>query len=37
MEKGIDNDIYDKLFDKYDHIIAMIVNMIRNPQKWILK
>jgi len=35
--KYIDSDIYDRLFDKYDHIIAMIVNMIRNPQKWILK
>ena len=35
--KYIDNDIYDMLFDKYDHIIAMIVNMIRNPSKWILQ
>ncbi len=32
--KYIDNDIYDSLFDKYDHIIAMIVNMIKQPEKW---
>ena len=35
--KYIDKDIYNILFDKYDHIIAMIVNMIRNPSKWILQ
>ncbi len=34
--KYIDNDIYDRLFDKYDHIIAMIVNMIKQPEKWTL-
>jgi len=32
----INKEIYDNLFDKYDHIIAMLVNMIINPQKWIL-
>jgi hypothetical protein len=25
---------HDKLFDKYDHIIAMIVNMSNTPDKW---
>lgn len=34
--KYIDEQIHDKLFDKYDHIIAMIVNMINQPEKWTL-
>ena len=34
--KYIDNKIYNGLFDKYDHIIAMIVNMIKQPEKWTL-
>ena len=34
--KYIDNEIYNELFDKYDHIIAMIVNMIKQPGKWAL-
>ena len=34
--KYIDNEIHNKLFDKYDHIIAMIVNMINQPEKWSL-
>ena len=25
-----------KLFDKYDHIIAMLVNMINKPENWTL-
>jgi len=25
---------YDTLRDKYEHILAMLVNMIRNPEKW---
>ena len=34
--KYIDNEIHNKLFDKYEHIIAMIVNMINQPEKWTL-
>ena len=34
--KYIDEKIHDMLFDKYDHIIAMIVNMINQPEKWTL-
>ncbi len=30
----MENDLYLRLFDKYDHIIAMIVNMSNNPDKW---
>ena len=30
----IEKEIHDKLFDKYDHIISMIVNMSNNPDKW---
>jgi len=32
--KYIDIETYDKLFDKYDHIISMLVNMIIQPEKW---
>jgi len=32
--KYIDEKIYKILFDRYDHIIAMLVTMIRNPSKW---
>lgn len=32
--KYIDNEMYEKLFDKYDHIISMLVNMIKQPEKW---
>ena len=34
--KYIDNERYNELFDKYDHILAMIVNMINQPEKWTL-
>ena len=30
------NEHHDILFDKYDHIIAMLVNMINNPENWTL-
>jgi len=30
----LDKSNYDALIDKYDHIIGMLVNMIRNPEKW---
>ena len=32
--KYIDNEMYEKFFDKYDHIISMLVNMIKQPKKW---
>ena len=34
--KYIDNETHNELFDKYDHIIAIIVNMINQPEKWTL-
>ena len=34
--KYIDEGTHAELFDKYDHIIAMIVNMINQPEKWTL-
>jgi four helix bundle protein len=30
----IEKNIYANLFDKYDHIIAMLVNMSNNPNNW---
>lgn len=30
----IDNQSYKSLDDKYDHIIAMIINMSSKPEKW---
>ena len=27
---------YDKYFEDYDHILAMLVNMIRNSSKWVI-
>lgn len=30
----IDTEIYNALNDKYDHIIAMIVNMTSKPENW---
>ncbi len=30
----IEKESHFKLFDKYDHIIAMIVNMSNNPDNW---
>lgn len=32
----LDKDRHVKLFDKYDHIIAMLVNMIYKPESWTL-
>ena len=34
--KYIDQQIFNDLNDKYDHIISMIVNMINKPGKWSL-
>lgn len=30
----ISNDIHAVLYEKYDHILGMLVNMIINPEKW---
>jgi len=30
----INKDVHEKLFDKYDHIISMLVNMSIHPEKW---
>ncbi len=30
----ITEEFHIKLFDKYDHIIAMLVNMINKPENW---
>ena len=32
----LDNEHYVNFFDKYDHIIAMLVNMIKKPENWSL-
>jgi four helix bundle protein len=32
--KYIDKKIHEPLYDKYDHIISMLVNMGNNPEKW---
>ena len=32
--KYIDTEKHDNLYDKYDHIISMIVKMIINPNDW---
>ena len=32
--KYVDNEIYEKFFDKYDHMISMLVIMIKQPEKW---
>ena len=30
----IDKQTHDKLYDEYDHILAMLVKMINQPEKW---
>jgi len=32
----IDKKKYDLYFEDYDHILAMLVNMIRNSSKWVI-
>ncbi len=32
----VDKNIYCELYDRYDHILAQIMKMINNPQKWSL-
>ncbi|MDA3906232.1 MAG: four helix bundle protein [Bacteroidales bacterium] len=31
--KYIDKETHDRLYDQYDHILAMLVKMIKNPEK----
>ena len=33
----IEKSEYETLYDKYEHIIAMLVNMQSNPEKWKIK
>ncbi|MEZ5084150.1 MAG: four helix bundle protein [Bacteroidales bacterium] len=35
--KYISDEIHNDLYDKYDHILGKIVNMIRSPEKWSLE
>ena len=30
----IDDKVHDQLYDKYDHILSMIINMTNHPEKW---
>ena len=30
----IDHATHDKLYDKYEHILAMLINISNNPDKW---
>jgi four helix bundle protein len=30
----IDDKVHDQLYDKYDHILSMIINMTNHPDKW---
>ena len=32
----IDKEVHKKLYDKYDHMLGMLVNMIIHPEKWTL-
>ena len=32
----IDKETHDKLYDKYEHILAMQINIINQQEKWIL-
>ena len=32
----MDKEPYQRIFDKYDHILAMLVTMINKPDSWIL-
>ncbi|MCR9182466.1 MAG: four helix bundle protein [Flavobacteriaceae bacterium] len=34
--KYINEEIYNELYAKYDHILAILVKMIFNPQQWTL-
>lgn len=30
----LDKELYQKLFDEYEKVIGMLVNMIKHPEKW---
>jgi len=32
----IDHETYAKLYDKYEHILAMLINISNHPEKWVL-
>ncbi len=32
--KYIENEEHDKIYDKYEHIIAMLTNMTTKPEQW---
>ena len=32
--KYVDKQVHEKLFDKYEHIIAMLINMSTKPDQW---
>ena len=32
--KYVDKQVHEKLYDKYEHIIAMLINMSTNPDQW---
>ena len=32
--KYVDKQVHEKLYDKYEHIIAMLINMSTNPEQW---
>ena len=33
----LSKEAHEQIYDKYDHIIAMIINMITKPENWNLK
>ena len=33
----IDERTYNELYDKYEHIIAMLINMSNSPENWLIK
>ncbi len=32
--KYVDKQVHEKLYDEYEHIIAMLINMSTNPEQW---
>ena len=32
----IDHETHAKLYDKYEHILAMLINISNHPEKWVL-
>ncbi len=33
----IEKQVHEAMYDKYEHIVAMLVNMQSNPEKWNLR